>query len=82
MNLILAYADLVMPAGSGCETCTLGHDGFNAMIEDGVSLQRADRLRRFAVVVAIKDSMIVTVFPLTRTPSRRLRRRRAARRRS
>ncbi len=71
IDLILAYAELVRPAGNGCEICTLGRRGYQDMKTDGVPTQRADRLRRFAVVLSMEGSTIVTVFPITRDLFRR-----------
>ena len=70
LDLILDYAERSVPAGAGCETCSIGRQGFQNMLLDGVSPQRADHLKRFAVVISYENNIVVTVYPPLRNKRR------------
>jgi hypothetical protein len=61
LNLIMMYADLIIPVGSGCSSYSLGADGFMALIASGVSNQVVDRVKRLSVVISPTGRIVTAI---------------------
>jgi hypothetical protein len=73
LHTFLDLADIRLPAGGSCDKITMSHARYAEILQEGIPVQKADKLKRMAVVLS-QDNTVVTAMMLHKKKGKKYRR--------